>query len=73
VSVSVIISYFDGCPGWQTARANLEVAARRVGVEVDVSLERVETVGDAERLGFSGSPTAEPLAIALTASPAGDE
>jgi hypothetical protein len=51
------IQHFDGCPGWTVARDNLAAAARELGVTLDLSEERVETVEDAERLGFVGSPT----------------
>lgn len=51
------MQFFDGCPGWTLARSNLEAAALEVGVELDVTEQRVETVEDAERLGFVGSPT----------------
>ncbi|HEY0949847.1 thioredoxin family protein [Nocardioides sp.] len=55
--VHVTLGYFDGCPSWQTALANLEVAAARIGADIEVELESVETLEDAERLGFTGSPT----------------
>ena len=44
-------------PKLAPARQSLEEAARRVGVAVDVRLERVQTLHDAERLGFTASPT----------------
>ena len=55
--VRATIQYFDGCPSWEDARSNLEAAAREVGADLDVSLQRVETDEDAERLRFVGSPT----------------
>jgi hypothetical protein len=57
MSTRVTIQYFDGCPGWTVARDNLAAAARELGVTLDLSEQRVETVEDAERLGFVGSPT----------------
>jgi hypothetical protein len=57
MSTRVTIQFFDGCPGWTLARDNLEAAARELGVTLDVTEQRVETVEDAERLGFAGSPT----------------
>ena len=57
VTIHATIRFFDGCPSWQTARANLEAAAHRMGAEVEVSLEQVETLREAERLHFTGSPT----------------
>lgn len=51
----VTLQYFDGCPNWQIAEARL----RELSNEVDLAIvhERIETPGDAERVGFPGSPT----------------
>jgi hypothetical protein len=57
MSVRLTIQYFDGCPSWQIARDRLLDAARRAGIDVEVDLQRVETLEEAERLGFVGSPT----------------
>ena len=55
---TVMIRYFDGCPNWHEAEALLNEALAIVGLE-DVKVERhqVETVNDAVRAGFIGSPT----------------
>jgi hypothetical protein len=57
VGVSVVIRYLDGCPSWQRVRERLRAAAREVGVDLDVRLEPVETLEEAQRLGLPGSPT----------------
>ena len=57
MSTRATIQYFDGCPGWTVARDNLATAARELGVTLDLTEQRVETVEDAERLDFVGSPT----------------
>ena len=57
MSMRVTIQFFDGCPGWTVARDNLEAAARESGVALEVIEQRVDTLEDAERLGFAGSPT----------------
>ena len=49
--------YFDGCPSWQTAVDHILAAADHAGLQVSVSLRAVETIQDAHRLGFAGSPT----------------
>jgi len=58
VTVEIILMYFDGCPGWQTAEANLHAALAAVGMP-DVSIRRqlIATVEEAEQAGFIGSPT----------------
>ena len=55
--MSVTIRYLDGCPSWQRVRERLRAAAREVGVDLDVRLEPVETLQEAQRLGLPGSPT----------------
>jgi len=58
VTVDITLMYFDGCPGWQTAEANLHAALAVIGMP-DVSIRRqlIETVEEAEKAGFIGSPT----------------
>jgi hypothetical protein len=57
MSVDVTVLYFGGCPSWQTAIDRVHAAAARAGVAVQVSTEAVESSGEADRLGFTGSPT----------------
>ena len=52
----VTLQYFTGCPSWQVADERLAaLAAERP--ELTVQHQLVETVEDAERLGFHGSPS----------------
>ena len=48
--------YFDSCPNWQVVECHLKSLAAERG---DVSVRRhlVDTVEEAERVGFRGSPT----------------
>jgi len=57
-NVDITLMYFDGCPGWQVAEVNLRSAVAALG-RPDVSVRRrpIETVEEAERAGFIGSPT----------------
>ena len=57
MTVTVTIQFFDGCPSWQTARERLLEAASEVGVDLDITFEQVETLDQAKRLRFAGSPT----------------
>jgi hypothetical protein len=54
----VALRYFDGCPNWQTTLTRLKalLAALDEG-NLEITLERVETPEDAQRLRFVGSPT----------------
>ncbi len=53
----VTVLYFGGCPSWRTALERVHTAAEQAGVQVRVATGTVETNEDAERLGFTGSPT----------------
>lgn len=57
MTVDVTVLYFDGCPSWQTALERVHSAAGQAGLRVRVATKAVETLDDAERLGFTGSPT----------------
>lgn len=48
--------YFEGCPNWKVADERLAtIAAERS--DVTVTPRVVETIEEAERLGFHGSPS----------------
>lgn len=57
MTVDVTVLYFGGCPSWQTAVERLRTAATRARVPVQVGTRTVETMGEAQRVGFTGSPT----------------
>jgi hypothetical protein len=53
-----MLCYFDGCPNWQTTDLRLRQALAATGhIDVEIRYHRVETLDEAERLGFLGSPT----------------
>ena len=54
----VELFYFDGCPSWRVAEERLTEALRSAGRD-DITVQRrlVETVEQAEEVGFTGSPT----------------
>ena len=54
----VVLQYFEGCPGWQTANDRLREALRSAGMgELEIQLQEVAGPEEAERVGFGGSPT----------------
>jgi hypothetical protein len=54
--MDVTLLYFDDCPNWKVAEQRLAViAAERPAVVL--TRNRVETVEEAERVGFHGSPS----------------
>lgn len=55
--MTVTLLYFPGCPNWQTADANLRAALEEAGADVAVHRRVVDTVEEAERQAFLGSPT----------------
>ena len=48
--------YFDGCPNWKTAAQHLEQLAAE-HPDLRLTTHRVDTVDEAERVGFHGSPS----------------
>ncbi len=55
--MNITIRYFDGCPNWERTRRDVAALVAELGLDAAISLEKVETPEDAERLGFRGSPT----------------
>ena len=54
--MDITLLYFEGCPNWNVADERLAtIAAERS--EVTVTHRVVETIEEAERLGFHGSPS----------------
>ncbi len=54
--MDIALLYFDGCPYWKVADERLvAIAAERPDITVTHHL--VESVEEAERLGFHGSPS----------------
>ncbi len=52
------VRYFDGCPNWRVAVERLRIVLAEMGSsDVDVELERIETLEQAEAVAFRGSPT----------------
>ncbi|PKQ17763.1 MAG: thioredoxin family protein [Actinobacteria bacterium HGW-Actinobacteria-8] len=54
--MEITLQYFDGCPNWRTADERLAVLAA-AHPDLRISHQKVETVEEAERVGFRGSPT----------------
>lgn len=69
--MDITLLYFEGCPNWKVADQRLAtIAAGRSDITVTHHL--VESIEEAERLGFHGSPSilvdgADPFAAADTA------
>lgn len=56
--MTVEFLYFEGCPNSATAEDRLRAALQRLGLgDVPVKRIEVEDLEQAERLGFTGSPT----------------
>ena len=54
--MDITLLYFDGCPNWKVADQRLAAIAAE-HPDVVVTRRRVETVEEAEQLGFHGSPS----------------
>ncbi|HEY8294521.1 MAG TPA: thioredoxin family protein [Micrococcaceae bacterium] len=55
--MELCLLYFDGCPNWHVARANLRAALARLGWAQSFESVPVETDDQARALHFTGSPT----------------
>ena len=54
----VVLLYIDGCPNWHDCERRLREALSRLGLpDSALTLRRVESAEDAERIAFRGSPT----------------
>jgi hypothetical protein len=54
----VELLWWEGCPSWGRALADLREAMEQAGLNPDaIELREVTTDGDARRAGFVGSPT----------------
>jgi len=55
--MKIELLYFDGCPSWQTALANLRTAVQLERLASPVALVTVEDDAAASRFRFLGSPS----------------
>ena len=53
----VELLYFDGCPSYERLLPRLRELVARVDAQAEIELRRVESIEDAERERFLGSPT----------------
>lgn len=54
--MEITLQYFEGCPNWKVADERLRlIAAERPGTTV--TRHRVDTMDEAQRVGFHGSPS----------------
>lgn len=53
--MDIKLLYFDGCPNWKQTDADL--ASLATEYDFTVTRQKVETIEDAERWQFGGSPT----------------
>jgi len=54
--VTLTLLYFDGCPHLATMEGRMSKALRRIGRDETVERRRVDSIEDAQALGFAGSP-----------------
>ena len=66
----VELLYIDGCPNWEIIAVRLSVALQVTGnADLHVHLRRIDNLTDAERVGFTGSPTIRINAVDPFANP----
>ncbi len=49
--------YFNSCPSYKQALANIKAALKEKKLQAELKLINVESEGEAEKLGFQGSPS----------------
>ena len=49
--------YFDSCPSYKQALANIKAALKEKNLQAELILINVESEGKAEKVGFQGSPS----------------
>jgi hypothetical protein len=70
--MKVTLLYFEGCPHWDQAKTNLLLAlSADEFAGCSVNFQTVESADEADRLGFTGSPTilldgVDPFAVSGT-------
>lgn len=53
--MDITLLYFESCPNWK--RTDVDLASLADEHDLKVAYQTVETIDDAEQLGFRGSPT----------------
>ncbi len=55
--MEINLLYFDGCPSWQNALTNLQIASHEEKTDVSINLIEVKSEKEADNLKFLGSPS----------------
>jgi hypothetical protein len=55
--MEIELLYFDGCPSWQNALANLQTALREEELDIPIDLSEVKSDQDAAGAKFLRSPS----------------
>jgi hypothetical protein len=55
--MKIELFYFDGCPGYKTARKYIDEALNEKGLKVPVAMVKITGDEDAARYRFLGSPS----------------
>jgi hypothetical protein len=55
--MEINLLYFDGCPSWQNALANLQTALNEERLDISINLIEVNSDQDAANAKFQGSPS----------------
>jgi len=55
--INIVILFIEGCPGFSSVTDNIKDIIDEEAVDTDITLMLIETLEDARRLQFTGSPT----------------
>lgn len=56
-TLNIALQYFDGCPNWKQADADLRALIGELGLSTEILYQLIETAEAAEEHDFRGSPT----------------
>lgn len=55
--MEINLLYFEGCPSWKKALANLQIASMKVNLDMRIKLIDVKSAQEATNVKFLGSPS----------------
>ena len=55
--MEITLQHFESCPSWETTDRHLQTLIDRLGLDVAVRYQLIETPAAAAEYGFRGSPT----------------
>lgn len=55
--MDIEIRHVDDCPNWRETENRVRRLTAELGIDAAITVRRIDTTDEADRLGFQGSPT----------------